>query len=93
MVKKRKDPEFVLMTLNIKHTRGGQIYGPGHNVQVPFGFVRGFKYEEQCDAANESNFRGNRAMIVMSRGRVKQIPTEAFDSGYVDEFNNPSHRT
>ncbi len=93
MVKKRKDPKFVTMTLNIKHTRNGQVYGPAVNAEVPFDLVREFQYEEQCDREAEERFQGNRAMIVLSRGRVRQIPVEAFDSGYVGEFDNPSHRT
>ncbi len=93
MVKKKKNPEFVLMTLNIKHTRRGNVFGPGTKIQVPFDFVREFQYEEQCDRQVEERLHSDRAMLVLRGNRVKQIPVEAFDSGLVDEYHNPSHRT
>ena len=93
MVKKHKDPKFLLMTLNIKHTRRGAVFGPGTNIQVPFDFVREFQYEEQCDQQVEERLHSDRAMLVLRGNRVKQIPVEAFGSDYADEFENPSHRT
>jgi len=91
MPKKQKDPEFVIMTLNIKHTRD-QVYGPAVDVKVPFEFAREFAYEEQCDKQVEERLHSTRAVLVLSRGRTKQVPVEAFDTGLADQFENPSNR-
>ena len=92
MPKKHKDPEFVTMNLAIKHSRISGIYGPGENVQVPFDLAREFTYEEQCFFQSEERLKGTRAMLVLGRGRTKQVPVEAFESGLASEFENPSNK-
>ena len=93
MVKKKKNPKFVSMILSMKHSRAGQVYGPGRNIMVPFDLVREFQYEEQCAKVADERFSGTRAVLVLRGNRTKQIPVEAFDSGLIQEFDNPSHRT
>lgn len=84
---KRKPPAFVLMNLNIKHTRNGVVYGPGRGIQVPRELERGFLYEEQYDKKVEDQFQSSRGMIIGPRGSVRQVPVEAFESA--DVLNLP----